>query len=345
MVAAGRVVQRPVQRARSRRRRWRPRSPPAPPSPGSGRSPGSRRRSAGSTPRCSASQFGDDDADAVLDRRARPRSGSIAPVVKPSISSTLEAGVGDRRPGGVDGERAERLGRRAARSGSARSRRSRPGRGAAKRALIGVLQRERGHGDAAARGPRTRPSTRVADAQRRVGTVEQPADQCAGRPAPRARRRRARTAGRRRSPGRNDWRIDRPRPDDAAPADRHEREVGLGAAAVRADDVGRDARTCRSASTAPSRARARPRPSQYGADRSSGTGTGGRASQSRSRDHPRRPAARRSRPTCSRARAGSPRCARRARARGAARAAARRTAPAPSGSRYDGPPSMSTSPM
>ena len=82
--------------------------------------------------------------------------------------------------------------------------------------------------------------------------------------------------------------------------------------------------------------------SQNGAERSSGTGTGRVAGVTGS---PRPPAARRSVPTCSRARAGAARSARRAPARGAARVGRSSNCTGTVGSRYAGSPSITTSPM
>ena len=154
----------------------------------------------------------------------------------------------------------------------------------------------------------------------------------AARPAPSSRRpirRRSscssratstRTNGRSSSkPGRNDWRTHRPRADDAAAARPARTRTPGRCAAVRADRRRAGGRTLAQRRAAGEHEHARrPPPAQNGADCSSGTGTVGRARLTGS-PPPRR--ARRCRPTCSRARGGPPRCARRAREPAAGRAA------------------------
>ena len=142
---------------------------------------------------------------------------------------------------------------------------------AAKRPLTSRLQRERGHRDAG-REVLERDDDARADRERRVGTVEETADGAEvglflELDVDEHERHEVVEAG--------DERLvhHRPRPHDAAPADRHEGEVGLGAVAVRADDVGRMANVSQRehraiASTCSAAA------SQYPCERSSGTGTG-----------------------------------------------------------------------
>ena len=168
-----------------------------------------------------------------------PAVGNSEPVDEAVDLVDVEAGVGDGRAGGVDGDAPRAAGRRAARSGSARSRRSATWLRAANRSAharrpartagtatpgASVLERDRRRGR---RGAAARRDRRGA------------ARSGAGRAARRARRRRARTARRRRS--RAGTTGGRPSTTARCPAaHRLELELGVGACAVRAHDVGRD---------------------------------------------------------------------------------------------------------
>ena len=209
------------------------------------------------------------DADAVLDRRGRPRSGTGAELTKPSTWSTAQPGVGDRRAGGVDGERAQRpigvpLDRalRVADDGDLLR---------ARTAVMATLQAERGHRDVGREVLEGDGDARRRRAARR--RVRRAADRSAGARAARSSSTSTSTNGSRRSRAGTTGAPRSTSAPIAAAADRHERESGIGAAAVRAHDVGRHASSCRTRAQRATVSTCSAAAAQYGAD-VVGTGTG-----------------------------------------------------------------------
>ena len=294
-------------------------------------------------PRCSASQFERDDADAVLDgvrargreqrtggeavdlrrrraRRRRSRASAVSSAIAPSGAAGVPLHLAVRVPDDRD--------------------------------LVGAPTPP-AHVDAQARtrAP-TKPGGEVLERDRRRDRRW-----CSDGVGPSSRRPIVRrsacsssststsTNGRSSSkPGRNDWCIDRPRPHGAAPADRHEREVGSVLwQCGHTMSGGIENMPQREHRATVEHVLGRGAPSN-GARALVGHREPVERSP-RSRDHARPPAARRSRPTCTRARAGSARSARRARARAAARVVRSSNCTGTVGSRYAGSPSTTTSPM
>ena len=267
-----------------------------------------------------------------------PAVGKSAPVVKPSICVDLEPGVGD---GGA--ARCRPRPRRAAAvgvahaPGSARSRRSRPGCDAGTARSRGLQRRTRGP---------TTPGGEVLEGDRDARRRARSGASGPSSSRPIMRRSACSSSSTSTStngtssskPGQERLAHHRPRPHDAATADRHEGEVGSVLWQCEHTMSGgmenvpqREHRATvehvlgRGVPVRRATARRGPEPA---------------AGVARVTGSPRPPAARRSRPTCTRARAGPARSARRAPAPGAAPGGRSSNCTGTVGSRYDGPPSI-----